>query len=257
MKPQNAKSYFGAAVVFTALLSCSLPPPKYVNIEDHGKIALVSFSMNRSIVGTGQEKDRGPGLLQKSKKYYSGHEESLDVLWTKFRDEIGDVFLNVPFVDFDEVTSNEKYQELTKHKPKMIMGKDVAPGSDQMSPEEINYISVYDKKKLDSVAAIFGVELLLLIENQMGYDSSSAIISIKTSHLNLNTKIHLYKPGEGVIMSGSFEGKSDERISLLAGEAKSEDFAGCTSSAAQKVLVRMKEYIIKQKENAITAGDPI
>ena len=66
---------------------------------------MFKLSLDRSIVGTGEEKDSGPGLLQKSKNYYSGHDEAQGALWKKFRDEIIDVFLNVPFVDFDEITS--------------------------------------------------------------------------------------------------------------------------------------------------------
>ncbi|MBD3419202.1 MAG: hypothetical protein GF398_03690 [Chitinivibrionales bacterium] len=251
MNSQKARLFLSiaAGLLFVVSTGC-LPPPQYVDIDEQGDIALISFALDRSIVGTGNEKDTGPGLLQSKKRYYAGHDETLDSLWKYFRENIRIAFLNVPFVGWEEIAANKKYQELSRHTPKIIMGQDIAPGANMLTPEGINYISSYNDEKLDSVAKLFNVQTLLLIENRMGYDSSSALFSIKTSHLNLFTEIKLYQAGKGIIMEHTFAAKSDNAMSLVAGEANAKHFPVHAPSAAMNVIEQIRPYLVRQKQNA-------
>jgi hypothetical protein len=249
---------WSAIVAFAVLFGGCFPPPSYVDITQKGKIALVSFAMDKSVTGVGGEKDTGPGLLQKigkgsqaaEEKYFEHQQGSVDAMWSLYKEGIRDVILGASLVDIETVSGNAEYQELTKHVPKMVMGTDVAPGANMLAAEGMGYVSESDTEKLDKLAGLLGADCLLLVHTKMNYDSSNAVLSIKTSHINLATDFILYQRGSGVVDRESFKASSDERISLVLGKANPEDYEKCVGSAAGKVLEKAKEYYTKQKAKA-------
>lgn len=115
---------------------------KYVDISQSAPIAVVGFSLDKSITERGKSRDQGPGLLQKPEEYYKNHQLAVNQLWSEFKEQYRDIFLGVEVVDVDAIVGNESYKELTKHVPKKIMGKDMAPGSGELIAEGgLNYVA--------------------------------------------------------------------------------------------------------------------
>lgn len=227
-----------------------------INLESKGKLALVSYSLNKSIVEKGKKADSGPGLLQKKEKHYEDHILALEGIVDDFLNNINDVFGDVHIIDVSSVIENETYQNITKHVPKMVMGKDVAPGSDQLVARGINYVSGNDTEKLDKLAQELGAEVLVLVGNQAEYSMNSGIglsmgslgLSGGSAVLNLKTNISLYQPGQGIILSEYFENSSDEKIPMVQGRVNSKHYPKCLLSAGKKNIAEMKTFFMEQKK---------
>jgi hypothetical protein len=251
-----------AACCCAAAIACGItgcfPPPSYIDITQKGTIALVSFGMDKSISAVGGEKDTGPGLLQKMAKgrekseqqYYRHHQASVDTMWGQYKERIRDAMLGVELVDFDTVMNSPAYQELTRHVPKIVMGSDIAPGADMLTPEKMNYVGTNETATLDQLAELFGADLLLLVSNTIDYDSTSAIVSVKVSRINVTANLALYEKGTGLVDQATFKGSSDERINLLLGTANPEKYEKGVASANRKVLDTIAAYFADQKDKA-------
>ncbi len=249
-----------SALVFGSLTGCGGMKSMPVNLETRGKIALVSFILDKSIEKRG-ERDSGPGLLQNKDKYYQYHKAALDQIFQQFLDSKSDVFGAVTMEDVETVKSNTEYQAITKHVPKMIMGKDISLGANYLSPEGLNYVSAYDKEKPVKVATALNTQLLLFVENKACYDANAAIgigplKASGTAKLFLTTSFSVYSPEEKkVILTRSFENSSDQTFALVNGEIMIDDssYPPAISSAFQKNLQNIKEYIASQKQAAASA----
>ncbi|HEX3019222.1 MAG TPA: hypothetical protein VHP36_02925 [Chitinispirillaceae bacterium] len=252
-----------SAGISAAILSCAGTPSKPVIIEGKGTVALVSYSLNKSIVKQGQEPDnQGPGLLQKAIKgrenaeadYYQDQIEALVGIYQQFIDQMSDVF-SVPFMDVSTVTGNESYQSETKRVPKMVMGVDIAPGKDQFTTGNLNFIDFTDKEKLNKLAAQLKADLLMLVYNDANYDLytgvSGGLFSGGAAKLYLNTTIYIYDPKIGdYIFRKTFTGQSDENIPMVQNYVNTKHFPKCSLSAHQKNLNAIKAFLQSEKQRA-------
>lgn len=250
-----------SALTLTVLSGCGGSKTMPVNLETRGKIALVSFSLDKSIEKRG-EKDSGPGLLQNKDKYYEHHKSALSRMFEQFISSTPEVFGAASMESVETIKGNAEYQELTKHVPKVIMGKDISIGANFLSPEGFNYVSAYDKEKPVKLAAALNSQLLLFVENEACYDAHAAVgigplKASGTAKLFLRTDVSVYCPQEKkIILSRSVENSSDETFSLVNGEIIIDDssYPPAISSAFQKNLQEIKEYIKSQKEAAATTN---
>lgn len=255
-----SKSVVATALItslFLGLWGCggtiTKKPP--INLESKGKLALVSYSLNNSIVEKGKKSDSGPGLLQKKEKYFEDHIEALEGILDDFLNNMNDVFGNAPVIDIASVTDNETYQNLTKHIPKKVMGKDVAPGADKLIVKGVNYVSKADTEKLDKLAQELGVDLLVLVENQAEYSMSGGVglkmgsLSLRggAATLTLKTNLSLYEPGQGIILNESFSNDSEEKIPMVQGHVNTKHYPKCLLSAGKKNIDAMKNFFVEQK----------
>jgi len=228
---------------------------KSIDISQQAPIAVVGFSMNKSIVQKDKAPDQGPGLLQKSENYYQHHQEAVEALWSELKAQYRDLCLGAEVVDIEKVAADENYQKLTKHVPKVMLGKDIAPGNSVLVPSGgLNYISTMDKDKLEKVATMFGAKLLMTIDYS-AYWAMNAGLEINgigggAGKMWLRAVVSMYEPGKGVVLVQSFEESSDEQFPVVQGIMLSDNYAKGLTSANKKLLPKIKSYFEAQKSKA-------
>ena len=232
---------------------------KYIDISQNTPIAVVSFSLNNSIHEEGKERDSGPGLLQKAADYYKNHQIAVNQLWTDFKVQYRDILLDADVVDIDAITSNESYREMTRHVPKMMVGKDIAPGANELVAEGgLNYISPVNKELMEKVAAQMNAKLLVTIAYTGSYSMNAGIgignLSAGAAKMNLKASVAMYEKGKGIVMQKTFTQKSDESFPMVQGILLSDNYAKGLSSAHAKMLPEIKAYLLDSKTKANATG---
>ncbi len=231
----------------------------YPQIEGKGRIAVVSYSLNRSIVQKGDDPGTGPGILQNKEKYYIPYQAAVDTMWRQFIDQIGPSFDNAEFVSIDEIRGNQQYQELTRHKPKVVMGKDIAPGASYLTPEGINYVSLLDQEKTNAINESIGADLLMLVENDASYKMHAGVsiggLGGGAGVMELQTTLYLWEPGNGVIWKKTYKTVSDEKAPIVQGAMGAKHFARLLASANQTLFSAVKADVLKGKEEAAAAQE--
>ncbi|MDG5813880.1 hypothetical protein QA601_02225 [Chitinispirillales bacterium ANBcel5] len=243
----------------TIIIGCGGSAPSPVNIESKGTFALVSFSLHNSIVERGKEADSGPGLLQDKENYYGDHMVALEDMMDQFFDNKREIFISVPFIGLNAITENEYYANETKHVPRMVMGRNIAPGANMLTAREINYVSPYDSDKLDNLAEELGADVLVMVENNaefylsggLGLSVGNLNVGGGAGTLNLKTRVIFYEPGQGIIVDNTFSNDSDEKIPMIQGTVDTKDFPRCIAPAMQLNIADMKSFFIEQKEKAL------
>jgi hypothetical protein len=243
-----------AAVIAAGILS-GCGGAKYIDISQNAPVAVVSFSLDKSIVEQGKQKDNGPGLLQKAANYYKNHQIAVDALWNDFKASYRDMLLGSDVIDVESIASNEQYRELSKHTPKMMLGTDIAPGSSALvATGGLNYVSSYDKNVLDKIAATLNAKLLMCIEYTGSYAMNTGLsignFGAGAAKMKLTAAINLYEPGKGVVLTNSFSEDSDELFPMVGGELLSENYAKGFSSAQKKLLPKIKSFLQNQQTKA-------
>ncbi len=257
----SSAAAISALTASTFLFGCFSGSKTFVNLKGKGEMALVSYSLNKSITEKGQEDSSGPGLLQSKKKYYKDHVAALEAMYGDFADSVDLIFSDVSLVDIQKTAENEFYKERTVHVPKIVMGKDIATGSNELTTAGINYVSTYDTELLDSLSDALGVPLLLLVSNSANYNleggAQIGLGNLKVgggaAKMNLTTTVTIYEKGVGTIMNRSFTGSSDERIPMIQGTISTEHYPKCLRSAHSKNMAAVAMYLREQKEAAAAA----
>lgn len=228
---------------------------KSIDVTENAPIAVVSFSLNKSIVEEGKEADNGPGLLQKADNYYKNHQEAVNQLWSDFKSDYRDVLLGTDVIDVESIVSNEQYRELSKHIPKMVMGKDIASGGSALLAQGgLNHVSSGDTEKMDKIAALLNAKLLMCIDYSGSYAMSTGVsiggFGAGAAKMKLSASVVLYEPGKGVVLRQSFKADSDDVFPLVGGILLSENYAKGLSTAQAKLLPQIKQYLKTQQTKA-------
>lgn len=258
----SSVAVIAASTVSTFLLGCFSGSKTFVNLEGKGEMAVVSYSLNKSITEKGQEESSGPGLLQNKEKYYEDYVAALEVMYGDFQENADRVFADVTLSDIQTITENDFYRERTVHVPKVIMGKDIATGSDELTTGGLNYVSTYETELLDSLSNELGVPLLLLVSNRADYSMEGGAklglgnlkISGGAARMNLTTAVTIYEKGSGTIMNKSFTSSSDENIPMIQGTVSTKDYSKCLYSAHRKNMDAIALYLKEQKDAAAAAA---
>lgn len=139
-----------SALVLSLLASCASAP----RLEAGGKIAIVSYSLEKSIVFEGTSPDRGPGLLNpKDEDYYRYHKEAFASIWADFKNALPGIFGEERLVDIAKIEDNAGLLAATHVEPKLVMGQDTSPQSVYLFPAGLNYVNVMDAKATAAVAS--------------------------------------------------------------------------------------------------------
>lgn len=244
-------------LLLTIFTSCKKPVP--VDLTKKDSIALVSFTLDKTLVPKGStETDNGPGLLEKAvvgkekmeEFHFKYHNQCLETLLSQYQEKIQSTLLDIPFVDFNTVTGNAQYQELTKYVPKIVMGSDIAPGNHVLTTGGLNYVSEYDNKKLDLLCTALGTQNLLLVAHKIEYDAAKAFISAGVSHLYLNSQLTIYEKGVGIVSSKNFSITSEEGLNLIAGLPNRKKFEPAISEMNMRMFKKIKDYYLFQKQKS-------
>ncbi len=178
-------------------------------------------AVNEEETLTKTENDDGPGLLQKEDAYYKDHQAALDSIWKAFESKLP-AAVGVDVVPVSVLSGSPEYLALTKHVPKKLLGKDIAPGANQLVAAGLNWVSPANNAKLlDSVAKLSGAGQLLLVENRGSYKMHGGVaiggLGAGVAKMRIDAHLHLYRPGKGVVWSGSYRGESSETGAIVAG----------------------------------------
>jgi len=228
------------------LCSCAGVPQMIPPVPAPEKVALVSFSLDKSITAQGdldhpKEHDAGPGLLQKDSSYYSDHQAALDSLWERFQAKLP-ASLGIQLVPTADVTSNAKYQELTVHVPNKLLLKDVAPGADMLEPRGgLKFVDIADTAKLRALTEALGVQRLLLIDNMAEYHGGITLGGNGSAKMDLETKLAFYSPSKGVYWKGSYTGESANSAVMLGGTISSSSFPKLLPGIADPILAKISQ----------------
>jgi hypothetical protein len=241
----------GAALLFAGCAGSM----KYIDISKNAPIAVVGFTLNKSIVEEGKAPDRGPGLLQKAVDYYRNHQAAVNQLWADFKGQYRDVLLESGVIDIETIAVNDKYRELTKHVPKMMLGVDVAPGANELTADGgLQYVYSSDKALMENLATQLNAKLLVCIEYTASYAMSAGIqiggIGGGAAKMKLRASLSMYEKGKGIVAQQSFSEESDESFPIIQGILLSENYAKGLSSAQKKILSTMKKYLLDNQVKA-------
>jgi hypothetical protein len=231
----------------------------YIDITQKAPIAVVGFSLNKSISEEGKEKNGGPGLLQQAVDFYKNHQIAVDTLWANFKTGYKDMFLGSEIIDLESIPANEKYREMTKHTPKMMLGMDVAQGGDVLTATNgLNYVSPTDKAIMDNLAGLLNAKLLVCIDYTGSYAMNVGIsigsFGAGAAKMKLTAKITIYEPGKGIVLEESFKESSDESFPLIGGVLVSDNYAKGLSSAHKKLFPEIKNFLQKEQMKAKEQG---
>lgn len=255
---------FTSIAITVCLLSSCLPPPKYIDLTQKSKIAVIGFSLDKTIAAENKkEVDQGPGLLQKMVKgkekaedeHFQYHKQALDGIWTQFKENIQDALLGIPLVSFDEIVNNESLLGLTKPKESKF-----SISSMKLNPEGLNYVSAYNSSLMDSICGILGCDLLLVVDNKADFDSvpppirseGSTIVIKPTAraHINLKTTLYIHEKGNGLMAIEEFTTKSDDKMLVVWTNSSPEEYPKLLMQANAKVYSKIKEEFLFHKKKA-------
>jgi hypothetical protein len=229
------------------LCSCAGVPQMIPPVPAPEKVALVSFSLNKSITAAAdigqnnKQHDAGPGLLQKDSSYYSDHQAALDSLWEKYQEKLSGS-LGIQLVPIADIASNAKYQELTVHVPKKVLGSDIASGADRLEPHGgLKFVDVTDTAKLRALTEALGVQKLLLIDNNAEYEGSITLGGNGTAKMDMETRLAFYDPAKGVYWRGRYLGTSKSSAVMLAGTISTSAFPKLIPETADPILAKIAQ----------------
>jgi hypothetical protein len=260
-----------AACIVVALSGCSLPPD-YLVLEGKGDIAIVSFSLDRSLTAdTDSLLDKGPALLastQEKAAYWDQHQKAIDAMYAQFKEHISEALLGAPIFDPKKIEGNEAYLTKTAHVPKVILGQDVAIGWRDIPATGTHYVSAFGKPLLDSLCDMLGVSLVLCVANSAKYhvvdsvridtlwDDRRASWKIKKTplgHVVLTVEAYLHEKGKGMVWSRTYNRLKPKRLVDLFPEDKSmnkSDFASQLCDALEGIYKEIKDDAKVGKEYA-------
>jgi len=255
---------FTVAIAAACLMPSCLPAPKYVDLTQKNRIAVVSFTLNESItMEDGDTQDSGPGLFQKVAMVFENEsgdgylQEALNQIWAQFRENIQEALLGIPLVDFDEIVNNEQLLALTAPVRRIILGTDISSDAGMLKPEGLNYVGASDSKILDSICTILGTDLLLLVTNEAQYAKASSsmraqisnvtIAQTQKSHIILTTTLYIYEKGNGIIATESFKTKSDDKMQITWKSSDAAHYPKLMAQANAKAYKKIKERFLFHK----------
>jgi hypothetical protein len=254
---------------------CSLPP-NYLVLEGKGDVALVSFTLDRTLkADTDSSIDKGPALLASSEEkagYWNEHQKAIDAMYAQFKEHISEALLGAPILDPKKIEGNEAYLAKTVHVPYVVLGTDVAPGWSEIPATGTHYVSAFNKPLLDSLCAMLGVSLALCVENSANYhvvdsvrvdtlwDDRHFSWKIKRTPLGrveLTVSACLHEKGKGMVWSRNYRWLKPKRLADLDLEEKTmnkSDFAPHLCEALEEIYSEIKGDANRGKKYAAEQG---
>jgi hypothetical protein len=164
-----------AILIFIFFISCvSLP-----KLSGNEKFALVSFTLDKSIVSAGEEPDYGPtGLIvgdQDREAYFKIHRQALNVAWKEFKEAAPGIFGKARLVAINTIEGNAKLLAATRIETNIVMGKDISPGGTYLWPDKLNYIDLRNPSVVSTVAGIIDADIYIAVNYKAEYFISTGL----------------------------------------------------------------------------------
>lgn len=233
-------------------VSCSIPR-KFLYVEGKGKIAVASFSVDKSIVEEGTESSTGPGLLQNKENYFEQLQTAVESMWGQVKDSLAAVFGSAEFIPFDAVFSNPKYIEATTYAPVKLMGLQMTPGENDLTPSGCRFVDSYDKKTMNALFEPLGADFLLVFENTAALRPNAAgkqLIIGEKALIVLTTKITLYHKSGEYAWSTVITSLSDSDARMINHEIAKDQYPILLPQAHAKIFKEIRDEIELGKKKA-------
>lgn len=166
MKKNSGVWAFVAAGVVLGLSGCASLP----KMTGQERVALVSFSLEKSIVQTGKQRDNGPGIFDNKSDYYVYHKEALAAAWDLFKPRAKAVFGAMKLVDLSSIEGNSGVLEVTKPVKISVFGMEKVLADDYVYPDGLNWVDLTDAKTAKLLAARVNADVLVSISLKAEYD---------------------------------------------------------------------------------------
>ncbi|NLE00873.1 MAG: hypothetical protein GX640_13480 [Fibrobacter sp.] len=263
-----------AMVVFPVILivaGCSMLKGNYLYVEGKGDMALVSFSIDRRIAHESDSTPNdGPPLIESAEvkqAWWDYHKQAINIMYQQFIDHFSTMFPGTNLLSHEKISTNETYRTITQYKPKMVLGKDIGLGWSQINAEGLNWVSGYDKAKLDNLCETLNVNLAMTVEFKARwkvdstYERPHGILmqQVNLGHMLLDASVFLHEKGKGMVWSGNFRNMGAENLVELEWssgeppEMNKSDFPEQLQSALLKIYPKIIEEV-KRGKAAITQG---
>lgn len=155
-------------VAALALAGCASVP----KLAGNERIAIVGFSLDKSIVKTGAQPDSGPGILILGDKaaHYAHHQEALDLVWAAFKKQAPSIFGDARLVDIGSTEGNPELLSVTAPVTKKnFLGISSSSDDRVLHPAGVNYVALDDSKRNARIAAAAKADLIVSIDLQAEY----------------------------------------------------------------------------------------
>lgn len=184
-----------------------------------GKIAVLGFALDNSIVMKGAERDGGPGILQKPEEYYRTHQAIVDSMWTIFKDTASAVFAGLDYLPLDSFKNDAAYNEASRCVPKKLMGKIVLPCRELEPKAGANAIPELDKPKMNDWAKKNGIARYFVLRSQAEYFLSAGAgvndVVAGAGKMRVETYVFLVEPGKGVVWTSKYTNQSNSSAMIV------------------------------------------
>jgi hypothetical protein len=233
------------------LSNCGLTRGNYLLLDNKGDVALLSFSLDRTINAEGDSSiDQGAGILNSQEErstYWDEHQKAVDAMYQQFKERISAALLGAPLYDIKKMETNQRYLDLTAPKTIKFMGISAINGWNKLSAAGTRYVSSYDNAVLDSLCDLLGVQLILTVESKAFYralDSMHTIMAgpvvaerIPLGRIVLSSEVFLHEKGRGMVWSRTYSYLSPATpVDLHENRVmKTEDYTGQLTGALEGI----------------------
>jgi len=213
------------------------------------KIAVLAFGLDKSIVKENDERDQGPGLLQKSTDYYAANQKAADSLYAHFLAAVPTLFEGIQLVPVDTIVHAPGYQTATACVPKKFMGREIF-GCQNLSPTNgLNAASLTQaKENFDPFAKNLGLDYFLVFVSSANYRMNIGGgvngLTAGAGKMSLETTVYLMQPGKGSVWSTSLR-ESSEHSGAMVGDLFSTDNYVLIGEAFTKMVPKLREGLAK------------
>lgn len=201
-------------MLLTALLGLSLAGQPSVPSLSGKKIAVLGFGLDKSIVMRDQERDQGPGIVQKAEDYYRAHQAATDTLYAHFLKKFPELFAGANVLPMDSVPTLPGYRIAAECKAKKVFGREIF-GCNDLNPKGGMYsLSLGQaQEKVSPFAASIGLDYYLIFVNRASYRMSvgggaNGVVA-GAGKMDLETTVYLLPvKGKDVAWSRSYKDES-------------------------------------------------
>ena len=210
---ESGIGFVAALAVGISLVGCATVP----KLTGSEKIAVVNYTIEKSIVKSGSAPDNGPGLLNKDKEnYYVHHQEAVDQAWAAFKAKAPGIFGASRLVDFGAIEGNPEILALTAS----AKGPSAAAAGLFLSPAGLPYMNIYDAKLAAKIAAVSKADLLISIRSKAEFAMTTGLsvggIGGGKAHMCLIATVDVVNASGKLLRSTQITGISKETATTVS-----------------------------------------
>jgi|GEM_PF-3106454 len=210
-----------ASIGEMAVTGCATAP----KVPASARLAVVSFSLQRSITKSGESYDLGPLIPDQQKSYYQYHQESVDKAWAVFKSRAAAIFAPRTLVDFQSIEGSAPLAALAAppaaYKSLSLglgLDLDFTASGQRVMPAGMNYLSLWDAGKNAKVARLFGADYIVAIDLQADYSEveglSFGAMTKTQARMNLTANIGVADASGKVIRRATVVGVSRDTATI-------------------------------------------